>query len=348
MAKRKQKRKKTSSPKPAHAHRAPSPPVASDPRQIEEFEAILARLREEHGLTSDAETADFVEDLIIKNGGDLPELPPRTPLEEAQGIFYRALEHKGQRRVELARKALAVSPDCADAYVLLAEETPDPKAARSLYEQGVVAAERAIGPERFVQEAGSFWGILEARPYIRALDGLADARWALGEKTESTAHLQEVLRVDPEDHLNVRYRLAARLLTIGDDDAVRRLMDRFPDDDSARWLYSRALMLFRRYGEGRRSWRALAAALEANPYVPAYLLGLEKLPRRMPDIIEAGERSEATEYIVDAIFAWEHTPGSVEWLAGLMDAALTQALDDDSPGLLPPPDPPNLLRPFWQ
>ncbi len=346
MAKR--KRKKSSHTKTSHPHRAPSPPVIADPRQIEEIAAKVLRLREEHGLESDEETADFLQHLIIQSGGKLPTLPPRTPLEEAQGIFYRALEVKGRRRVELARKALEVSADCADAYVLLAEEAGDLEVARPLYEQAIEAAERVLGPERFAREAGRFWGILEARPYIRALEGLADLRWVLGERSESVTHLQEVLRVDDEDHQGVRYRLAARLLTVGDDAAVRRLMDRFPDDDSASWLYSRALTLFRRYGEGKRSWRALAQALEANPHVPAYLLGLERFPRRLPDIIEAGESSEAMDYLVDGIFAWEQTPGSVEWLASLMDAVLTQALDDDPTDLFVPPDPPNLIRPFWQ
>ena len=37
--------------------------------------------------------------------------------------MYDAWEDSGPRRVNLARKALRISPDCADAYVLLAEET---------------------------------------------------------------------------------------------------------------------------------------------------------------------------------------------------------------------------------
>jgi hypothetical protein len=351
MAKR--KRKKSAPAKRLHpasnrVHRAPSPRATADPRQIEEFEAILARLREEHGLTSDAETAAFIEDLIIKNGGDLPALPPRTPLEEAQGIFYRALEAKGRHREELAREALEVSPDCADAYVLLAESTKDLKLARTLYEDARVAAERVIGPERFAQEAGRFWRMLEARPYLRALDGLADLCWIQKDSTASIAHLQEVLRVDAEDHLEVRYRLAGRLLTVGDDAAVQELLERFPADDSASWMYSRALTSFRRDGERRRSWRALAAAIETNPYVPAFLLGVSKLPRRQPDVIEPGERSEAMEYCTDSILAWQQTPGAIEWLARLMDAVLSRALDEAPPDLFPLDDPPDVLRPFWQ
>jgi tetratricopeptide (TPR) repeat protein len=356
MAKRKQKYKQKHKQhmhkQPSHTHRAPAPPAASDPRQIEEIAATVLRLREEHGLETDEETASFLQDLIMQNGGKMPTLPPRTPLEEAQGLFYRALEVKGRRRIELARKALEVSPDCADAYVLLAEETGDEKQARPLYEQGVAAAERVIGPELFASEAGQFWSNLRTRPYLRALEGLADVCWYLGERQESIEHLQELLRLDAEDYLSARHRLAARLLTVGDDASVQALLERFPEDDSASWLYSRALLLFRRHGDGDESLRALAEALEANSFVPLYLLGLEKLPRRLPEIIEAGEQSEAVEYVVQATFAWANAPGSLEWLATLVELAMTQALgddqDDDPPDLFPLTDPPNVLRPFWQ
>src|SRR5437667_9709367 len=48
-----------------------------------------------------------------------------TPLDQAQDLMYQAFEEEDpERRVELARQALATSPDCADAYVLLAQHSP--------------------------------------------------------------------------------------------------------------------------------------------------------------------------------------------------------------------------------
>lgn len=38
-----------------------------------------------------------------------------TPLEKAQEIAYRAFQARGRRRIQLARKALESSADCADA-----------------------------------------------------------------------------------------------------------------------------------------------------------------------------------------------------------------------------------------
>ena len=55
-------------------------------------------------------------------GGETGE---ETPLDRAQEVMYRAFEASGAEQVRLARKALEISPDCADAYVLLAEHAED-------------------------------------------------------------------------------------------------------------------------------------------------------------------------------------------------------------------------------
>src|SRR5687768_2222110 len=85
-----------------------------------------------------------------------------TPLAKAQTLMYQAFEEDDEvHRVQLANEALAICPDCADAYVLLAEHAHTRKEALDLYQQGVSAGERALGPEAFQRDAGHFWGILE-------------------------------------------------------------------------------------------------------------------------------------------------------------------------------------------
>ena len=88
-------------------------------------------------------------------------------IAKAQDIMYDAWEQTNARsRIALARKALGVSPLCADAYNLLADEASSLKEAGDLYAKGVEAGELALGPEGFEEYAGRFWGFLETRPYI--------------------------------------------------------------------------------------------------------------------------------------------------------------------------------------
>lgn len=74
----------------------------------------------------------------------------RNLLGQAQELIYNAWETADRRRrTALAQKAISISPDCADAYVLLAEETAALDEALELYRKGVEAGERSLGRKAF-------------------------------------------------------------------------------------------------------------------------------------------------------------------------------------------------------
>ena len=313
------KKKTGSSQAPRKSSSSTPPPLPSsmDRRGFEKTLADLARLMSEQNFQSIDEANAFLQQYM--SGGGIPPQRPRTPLEEAQDIMYDAWQATGRRRVDLARKALAVSPDCADAYVLLAEETARSLVeARTLYEEGVKAGERALGQARFEEDAGHFWGITDTRPYMRARKGLADTLWALGQHHEAMAHYQELLRLNPGDNQGIRYVLAQCLLAEGEDTALDKLLDQYKDDASADWAYTRALSRFRREGGSRRANTAAKAALRANAYVPLYLAGIKKLPRRLPDYVGLGDENEAVSYAAASISIWRKTEGAIEWLLANM------------------------------
>src|SRR3954452_5853205 len=162
-------------------------------------------------------------------------LGPReeTPLSQAQELLDEAFEERDpERRSELARKALEVSPDCADAYVLLAEQARSRKEALGLYEKALAAGERALGPQVFRDDVGHFWGLLETRPYMRAREGLAGTLWTMGRRDEAIEHLQDMLRLNPNDNQGVRYTLAGWLLGEGRNEELARLLSEY-DEESA-------------------------------------------------------------------------------------------------------------------
>ena len=149
----------------------PTEPSLPDRRLMEQQMSAITRLLAERDFASIEEANAYLREALVE--GHLPTPAPATPLEEAQEVIYQALEATGKRRLDLARTALTISPDCADAYVLLAEAATTPAAARRLYEQGVQAGERALGPEAFTADSGHFWGIVETRPYMRARQAAA-------------------------------------------------------------------------------------------------------------------------------------------------------------------------------
>jgi len=247
-----------------------------------------------------------------------------TPLERAQDLAFRAFEARGRRRVQLARKALELSADCADAYVVLAEQTSDLARARDWYAQGVAAGERALGARTFAEQAGSFWGLITTRPYMRARLGLAQCLEQLGKPNEAIAHYQELLRLNPNDNQGVRDLLFPALLTAGRDEEAGVLLRQYEDDATALWHYGWALWAFRREGDSPAARDRLRLALRANRRVPKYLSGEEDWRDRAITSYALGSDEEAVVCARALDDAWRGTPGAQQWLASRVQATKTR------------------------
>jgi tetratricopeptide (TPR) repeat protein len=240
-----------------------------------------------------------------------------SPLHQAQELIFDAWETPSKKaRLALARRALALSPDCADAYSVLAQD-----AAKTLdeklryYEEGVEAGERALGPEGFREFAGGFWGVLETRPYMRARASLAECLWLKGERSAAIDHYQALLKLNPNDNQGLRYLLANCLLAENRLDELGELLRRYRSEVSANWLYNRALYFFRREGPGAKANRELRRSIRCNPFVPLYLLRQTKLPRSLPEFYSPGDPNEAVLYASGCQPSWDQTPYALDWLA---------------------------------
>ena len=310
MNKKKPKEKKGKSAKSKTSMDMPS----GDIRVTEKVMTDLTTLLNEQQFGSADDAKSFLENLM--GSGKMPSTVKTTALQKAQELIYEAFDASGKCRVDLARRALEVCRDCADAYVLLAEEANTSiEKAKELYEQGVKAGERALGPEMFKNDAGYFWGILETRPYMRARAGLAQCLWTLGRREEALEHYRDMLRLNPNDNQGIRYILANCLLDAGQEQELEKLLEQYGDDIAATWPYTRALLLYRQEGPSSRAKKALSEAKTCNRFVPLYLLGKKQLPRHLPEYVGIGDENEAIAYVADALEIWQKTPGALNWLS---------------------------------
>ena len=310
MNKKKSKEKKGKSTKSKSSVDMPS----GDIRVTEKVMTDLTTLLNEQQFGSADDAKSFLENLM--GSGKMPSTVKTTALQKAQELIYEAFDASGKCRVDLARRALEVCRDCADAYVLLAEEANTSiEKAKELYEQGVKAGERALGPEMFKNDAGYFWGILETRPYMRARAGLAQCLWTLGRREEALEHYRDMLRLNPNDNQGIRYILANCLLDAGQEQELEKLLEQYGDDIAATWPYTRALLLYRQEGPSIRAKKALSEAKTCNRFVPPYLLGKKRLPRHLPEYVGIGDEPEAIAYAADALEIWQKTPGALNWLS---------------------------------
>ena len=286
-------------------------------RTIERDLLALKQLVEGREFESEKELEAFLREAT--SGGKLPEWSPKSPAERAQELIYKAWEPREKKeRIQLAMQALKIWPDCADAYVILAEEAAETlEQARDWYEKGMKAAEKTLGPKVFEEEAGNFWILVETRPYMRAREGLADCLHLLGDCEAAIEHYRGMLRLNPNDNQGIRYRLLRCLLETRDLDGAEEFLSRFGDDDAAAWLFSRALLTFTREGNSQKARRQLARAIKANPHVPAYLLGEKQIPETLPHLASLGDENEAVDYAFDHRQIWVATRGALDWLAEL-------------------------------
>ena len=243
-------------------------------------------------------------------------LAAATPsLGRAQSLVHQAWESPDPMdRISLAKQALKVSPDCADAYGILAEDSAQTwREALAFYRQSAAAAERVLGEQVFAEDEGHFWGLIETRPYMRAQLGIADCLVEAGQFAEAAAVLQRMLALNPSDNQGVRYLLMACLFELQDADARVELLDRFKESSSF-WFYSRALHGFDADGASELSAQHLRRARRSNPYIADTLVGLRPLMPGPAQHYGDGDLADAVYYLELCLHFWLRAPGAIEWV----------------------------------
>ena len=282
------------------------------PKTPERLMRIVRKAVEASGTASLDEVRKIVGSIVNAPEADaVPKASPATPLEQAQDFAFAAMETEGRYQTHLARRALAISRDCADARTILGHRARTPAAAMAFYREAVAAGERALGPGYFEEHGGHFWGLLETRPYMRARRALADAFESDGHMEEAVTHYRELIRLNPNDNQGARHMLLTLLLEQDRDGDARSLLDQFEVDEGTTWLYAQALVAFRllEKDSGERLDRAIAA----NRHVPPFLACEKEIPD-VPAFFAPGSREDAAITADLLLDVWNNTPGAVFWL----------------------------------
>jgi tetratricopeptide (TPR) repeat protein len=236
-------------------------------------------------------------------------------LRRANAIAHQAwLENDSQERIRLARQALEISSDCVEAYTVLAEESQDDDKAVEYLEQAVRAGERIFTPEVIDRLGEEVFEFEEAIPYLRARASLAESLEAAGRKEEALHQYLRLIELDAYDEQGARFNALNLLLQLKRDDEAETLIQRVEDEDYPDFVYSRALIAFRKNGDTPKSRRLLKRALLFNAHVPDYLSGKRPLPSEEEEFLMLDEQRDAAEYARLQYNNWWSTPGAINWL----------------------------------
>ena len=239
--------------------------------------------------------------------------------DKAQLCIYDAWEADSISTIlKLARKAFKISPFCLDAYNLLAEyEAETYTISKKLYEQAVYAGNILLKSE-LENDQGYFWGLLETRPYMRALAGLANDHKQCGRLDKSIDIYQKMLVLNPNDNQGIRYVLIFGLLEMHRLNEAQELLDD-TGEATAFCLYSAALLAFLQDSPNKHA--ILQQAIDSNLYIADKLKQLDDLSFRiecfnapLPDYYSMGSEEEATIYISDNLRTWCQASGAIHWI----------------------------------
>ncbi len=287
--------------------------VAPDTRAIEELPWRIGHYLRQHPCDDGVQLQRVLKGFAGRNAGEIP-IALSSPLERAQQLCYEAFGAFGRRRLLLARQAISISADCADAFVILAERCGGPEEAIEQFAHGVQAGERALGAEVFAEQSGNFWGIVETRPYMRACFGLAECLDSLGRDDEAIAHYRQMLRLNPNDNQGVRYYLLPLLIEHGCDDEAAGLISRFRGEKTPLLDFAKALLSFRRQGDTAASRKLLRAAVRINPLMADRLTAHEAVTSPRPESFSPDSTDEAMVCADLLEGAWMASPGALAWL----------------------------------
>ena len=273
-------------------------------KQVQEFIETSGQ-----GMSLDA-LNEAINARFVGRSLDEYELPRTTAAERAEALCQEALRSFGRRRVLLAREALAEDPEHVEASILLAESTRAVDRRIELFQSAQEGAAAALGDD-MEQLVGKFWGFHETRPFMRACHGLAVAFAESGQVSDAIEQYREMLRLNPNDNQGVRYEIVPLLLEQDRDAEATAVLDQYPEE-SALWLYMKALVEFRRSGKSAAAKKALRAAFIFNAHVLALLQSNE--PPLMPETYALGSPEEAAVCLEELTTVWEETEGFLDWM----------------------------------
>lgn len=253
---------------------------------------------------------------LVRTGG---KGSSREEIGQAQDLAYDAAEAPDRARCHaLARKALQISPLCADAWLELANlRNLTLEARREYLVRAVCAGQLAVGERRFVEDKGHFWLVMETRPYMRARFALAQDLWFSGSHEAAIGHLRAMLELNPNDNQGLRYTLLTWLMWTADDTAARGLLSENRDEISTFFEFTRALLAFKENGDSETARQAAADATLSNRHIGRYLADPTTW-YALSGTYSPGQESEAAWYTQELGFVWQRTPGAIAWICEQM------------------------------
>lgn len=192
----------------------------------------LHKAMEGKEFKSEEEVNEFISQFMQKHNADVgknTEMDAYDYLEMAQ----EALDAKEATRY--AQKALKLDPFCLDAELIIAQaKSSDMKELKKNMERVIRKGEEQLAEKNISKEtdAGSFYGLLETRPYMRVRKEYLGVLISQGRYRHAVREAEELIRLNENDNLGVRYTLMALYSYFEEEENAKALFEKYPEDSA--------------------------------------------------------------------------------------------------------------------
>jgi hypothetical protein len=243
-----------------------------------------------------------------------------SPREQALTLVDKAetCEFEADFFDTLAR-AIEIDPSCAEAWLELARNAPNPRAATNAFEKAVEAAEYLAGGRLQPRAEVDHWDSPSGQLYLICLMEAASHAATIGRFDDAGDWLSRVLALTHSDPMASRYLMATVLLESGKFAEAHSLCER-DTQKSAYPLALRTLAEFALHGDSPAARTAFKGLRTANKHLVDVLVGdvqddlFDAPPPTHFEMPPLGSKEEAHACREICGRAWWSVPGAVTWL----------------------------------
>ena len=152
---------------------------------------------------------------------------------------------------------------------------------------------------------------------MQCLLAQADLLYANGEKEKAINQYKYMLELNPNDNQGVRDVLLPNLLELNRLDEASELYLKYENDFTAGWNFGKLLLDIKSNASFDEIKMQYEISVKSNRHVVPYLLGIKRIPLKMPNYYQLGDKNEAIYYILMSADAWENDKKAMKVLKKL-------------------------------
>ena len=232
-----------------------------------------------------------------------------TLLDDAYEVLEKAQNAPTKAKaIKYAKKAYKMCPECFDALLLQVHLEENSKRALELLNQGLEIEKKRLEDKNFFDKSniGHFYTIFETRPYMRGLFTKAEYLTLIGKKRQAIDICKEILKLNENDNLGVRYLLMAIYAYLEEEKPLLQLYKKYKENSLE--MLMPVFILYYKLGDEKKESQYLNKINQVNPNFVKVIKGNFKISEDLnPEYYQIGEMSEVFmyfnnyEFLIDTI-----------------------------------------------